>query len=91
MDVTVSRSGGFAGLSVRWRVHVDDQPDAETWYLLIASIPWDDVPETEAQPDRFTYRIECRPHEARLADRQLDGPWRELVDRVQARGRRERA
>ncbi|MGW4927625.1 protealysin inhibitor emfourin [Agromyces sp. NPDC004153] len=83
MDVIVSRSGGLAGLRLTWEVRVDEQPDAEDWYLLIEEIPWSQPPPVPPEPDRFVYRIRCAPHEATLAERQLVGPWRELVDRVQ--------
>ncbi|TYL52312.1 protealysin inhibitor emfourin [Agromyces mariniharenae] len=83
MDVIVSRSGGLAGLRLTWEVRVDEQPDAEAWYLLIEEIPWGKPPPVPPEPDRFVYRIRCAPHEATLAERQLVGPWRELVDRVQ--------
>jgi hypothetical protein len=83
MDVIVSRSGGLAGLRLTWHVHVDDQPDRDDWYLLIEQLPWQQPPPAPPEPDRFVYRIRCEPHEATLAERQLTGPWRELVDRVQ--------
>jgi hypothetical protein len=132
MDVFVARSGGIAGIRLSWHVKVDDQPDADDWFLLIEEIPWNDVPPAPAEPDRFTWDIRCEPAEpqapgqqaseqqaseqqaseqqaseqqasepqateppaplppaplqkaaeATLAERQLTGPWRELVDRV---------
>jgi len=83
MDVIVSRSGGLAGLRLTWEVRVEEQPDADEWYLLIEEIPWSQPPPAPPEPDRFVYRIRCAPHEATLAERQLTGPWRRLVDRVQ--------
>ena len=83
MAVIVSRSGGLAGLRLTWVVRIDDQPDRDDWYLLIREIPWGRPPPAPPEPDRFVYRIRCEPHEATLAERQLTGPWRELVDRVQ--------
>ncbi|UOE44697.1 protealysin inhibitor emfourin [Agromyces larvae] len=83
MDVIVSRSGGLAGLRLVWEVAVDDRPDRDDWVLLIRRLPWQEVPPAPPEPDRFVYRIECAPHTATLAERQLTGPWRELVDRVQ--------
>ncbi|ANJ27502.1 protealysin inhibitor emfourin [Agromyces aureus] len=112
MDVFVARSGGLAGIRLTWHVKVDDQPDADDWFVLIEEIPWDDVPAAPAEPDRFTWDIRCEPaeatahaagttestaadpsadepkvdepkaNEATLAERQLTGPWRQLVDRV---------
>ena len=83
MDVIVSRSGGLAGLRLTWEVRVDEQPDADAWYVLIEEIPWSQPPPVPPEPDRYVYRIRCAPHEATLAERQLTGPWRRLVDRVQ--------
>ncbi|WP_394551594.1 protealysin inhibitor emfourin [Agromyces sp. MMS24-JH15] len=82
MDVIVSRSGGIAGIRLVWEVSVDDQPDRDDWVVLLAGIPWTAVPPAPPEPDRFVYRIVCEPHEATLAERQLIGPWRQLVDRV---------
>ena len=78
-----SRSGGLAGLRLTWEVRVEEQPDPREWYLLIDEIPWGEPRPVAPEPDRFVYRIRCEPHEATLADRQLTGPWRQLVDRVQ--------
>ncbi len=83
MDVIVSRSGGLAGLRLTWEVRVEEQPDPREWYLLIEELPWSEARPVPPEPDRFIYRIRCEPHEATLADRQLTGPWRQLVDRVQ--------
>lgn len=86
MRVIVSRSGGFAGLSVTWQLDVDEQPDPDSWRDLIDRLPWAHVASSAPQPDRYSYRIRCAPHDATLAEQQLEGPWRELVDRVQSHG-----
>jgi hypothetical protein len=85
MQVSVARSGGLAGLMLVWEVDVDRQPDRAEWEGLLADVPWNSAPAGTAapiEPDRFVYRIRCAPHEARLGERQLTGPWRVLVDRV---------
>ena len=86
MRVIVSRSGGFAGLRMTWQLDVDEQPDAQEWRMLIRRLPWSEGRATAPQPDRFSYRICCEPHEVTLAEQHLDGPWRELVDRVKSEG-----
>ena len=91
MDVIVSRSGGLAGLRLTWQVRVEEQPDPDDWYLLLEEIPWNQPPAVPPEPDRFVYRIRCPPREVTLAERQLVGPWRELVDRVQETTEPERA
>lgn len=83
MDVIVSRSGGLAGMRLTWEVRVDEQPDPDEWYILIDEIPWGQPPPLPPEPDRYVYDIRCEPHKATLAERQLTGPWRQLVDRVQ--------
>ena len=84
MKVIVSRSGGIAGIHITWEVQVDDQPDASTWTKLVDALPWDEVTQSDPKPDRYVYRIRCAPHEVVLGEPQVSGPWRELVDRVQA-------
>lgn len=84
MKVIVSRSGGIAGIRLTWEVQVEEQPDAPRWEALLDHLPWDEVGESEPAADRFQYRIRCAPHEVVLAEPQVSGPWRELVDRVRA-------
>jgi hypothetical protein len=84
MKVVVSRSGGLAGIRTTWEVEVDAQPDAADWASLIAALPWAEAAERAPQPDRFVYRIRCPPHEVVLAEPQVRGPWKELVERVKA-------
>lgn len=78
----MTRSGGFAGLSRQWAVVVDDQQDRDAWQRLIDSLPWDDRPRTAPQPDRYVYRIRVSRRQITLPEQKLDGPWRELVERV---------
>lgn len=86
MIVTVIRSGGFAGISRQWSVRVDEQPDEDQWRELIDRLPWDRVATTDDEPDRYSYRVRCDPREAVIPERSLDGPWRELVEKVQVTG-----
>jgi hypothetical protein len=67
MKVTVTRSGGFAGLARRWQVFVEREPDEEAWILLLRQLPWDDVAQEPAQPDRYLYRINCEPRKTASA------------------------
>ncbi|MET1052637.1 MAG: protealysin inhibitor emfourin [Mycetocola sp.] len=98
MKVTVTRSGGFAGLSRRWQVLIEREPDEEAWLGLLSTLPWDEVPRDAPQPDRYLYRINCEPddgvspepREAVIPEQDLTGAWRELVDRVRERDEQER-
>jgi hypothetical protein len=82
MKVSVTRSGGFAGLSRTWAVTVDEQPDADAWNNLLNQLPWNERTTTAPQPDRFVYEIRYSRRRVTLPEQQLTGPWRELVDRV---------
>ncbi|QYF74243.1 protealysin inhibitor emfourin [Cryobacterium sp. PAMC25264] len=84
MKVVVSRSGGIAGLRVTWDVQVDEQPDAAAWMQFLDTLPWDETEGTAPEPDRYVYRIRCAPHEVVLAEPQVQGAWKDLVDRVRA-------
>jgi hypothetical protein len=76
VKVTVTRSGGFAGLTRRWSTELDEEG-------LIDALPWDQRPRRAPEPDRFVYVIRVSRRRIRLPESQLDGPWRELVERVQ--------
>lgn len=83
--VSVTRSGGFAGVRRSWVVVIDDQPDSEAWNELLGRIPWDNRPRrtaTAPQPDRFIYVIRYSRRRVTLPEQLVTGPWRELVDRV---------
>jgi len=88
MKVVVSRSGGIAGLRVTWDVQVDEQPDAAAWVQFLQELPWDEAEDITPAPDRFVYRIRCAPHEVVLAEPQVNGAWRDLIDRVRAASER---
>ena len=88
MRITITRSGGFAGLTQEWSVQIDDgSADEEQWRELIERLPWDRamrprVGAPTGEADRFVYRVRCAGREATIPERRLTGPWRELVDRV---------
>jgi len=89
--VTVVRTGGLAGLSRRWHAVGGEESDL---VALVYRCPWDDCGEDAAAPegaDRFTWSVSavCGSEErhAELAEHDLDGPWRELVDAVRERAR----
>lgn len=84
--VTVTRTGGIAGMRREWTAEPPDD-EAPRWIALIDGCPWDAVAEYAGpDSDRFMWRIhaQCGPDErdARLADAQVRGPWRDLVDEV---------
>lgn len=89
MKVTVTRSGGFAGLTRVWSVQISNQPDEDQWQELIDRLPWE-ASATSEEPDRFIYRVRCAHKEATIPDRKFTGPWRELLERVQEASEDER-
>ena len=82
MRVTVTRSGGFGGLTLEWTVQLSDRPDEEQWRELLDRLPWDRFDVEEAEPDRFVYRVRCADREATIPERKFTGAWRELLDRI---------
>ncbi|SFR99902.1 hypothetical protein SAMN04487846_1321 [Microbacterium sp. cf046] len=89
--VTVTRTGGFAGLRRTWHA----QPDtAETpqWIALIDECPWDAAdpgrPIAPNGADLFMWRVDARcgdaARAAALADPEVQGPWRDLIDAVRS-------
>ena len=89
--VTVTRTGGIAGLRRTWRAQ-PDTAESSQWIALIDGCPWDaadparPIPPTGA--DRFVWHVDARcgdaAREAALADPEVQGPWRELIDAVRS-------
>ena len=89
--VTVTRTGGIAGLRRMWRAEAGAD-DASPWITLIEGCPWDALrfERFAAGADRFMWSVDarCGPQErqAELADSAVQGPWRELIDAVRDAG-----
>jgi hypothetical protein len=89
--VTVTRTGGFAGLRRTWRAQ-PDTAEAPQWIALIDGCPWDAAdPDRVIAPtgaDRFVWRVDARcgdaARAAALADPEVHGPWRDLIDAVRS-------
>ncbi|GAA4284336.1 hypothetical protein GCM10022261_18670 [Brevibacterium daeguense] len=85
----MTRSGGFAGMRRSWSVQPKG-PDEHRWCRLLDACPWDEAEESRpgavGSPgaDRFVYAIETPEHSITLPESSLVGPWRELVEWVQA-------
>ncbi len=91
VSVTVTRTGGIAGLRRAWRAEADEAA-APTWIQLIEGCPWDAVADGRFHPgaDRFVWAVDARcgddERRAELADDDVRGPWRELIDAVREAG-----
>ena len=92
--VTVTRTGGFAGLRRTWHAEPDTS-ETPQWIALIDQCPWDAADPAKADPpvgaDRFVWFVDARcgdaAREAALADPDVRGPWRDLIDAVRAAGK----
>jgi hypothetical protein len=80
--ITVARTGGFAGLRREWSIEVSAPQDADRWRPIVEACPWDAADPTAATADGFVYDLRVADHAAVVAERELDGPWRQLVDEV---------
>ena len=90
MRITVSRSGGFAGMTRRGQVDVDAATDPAWWRSAAAgAVPLPD-PEDGAGPgavrDGFTWTIELGDQRAVLPDSAVRGPLREIAERTLTEG-----
>lgn len=85
--VMIVRSGGIAGLSRRWAVEAP-RADADRWITLVQECPWDECAPASPGADRFAWSVQATLadayHRADLADAQVRGPWRTLIDAVRA-------
>jgi hypothetical protein len=61
MNITVVRTGGFAGLHRTWRVDVDDQSRSalDEWIRILDACPWREGVDLDGDgvPDRFVFMI----------------------------------
>jgi len=93
VKIEITRSGGMAGLTRRWSLEVSPTEVEQRWLPLAeakAEVSDGDAPSAGAanpagiQRDAFTYRIAIGRIEVYLAERQLEDPWRELIERALA-------
>lgn len=81
----MTRTGGVSGLRRQWAVEAASDDEAQPWWPLVDACPWGS-PTEECDPDAvrdgFVYEVQANDREAMLAEKQVDGPWRDLVDAV---------
>lgn len=91
LSVVVERTGGFAGLTRRWSVTT--RPDDTTWTALLDACDWGEdgerrTPGEPAGADRFCWTVTASSaaaeRSAALAEHEVDGPWRALIDAVRS-------
>ncbi|MFT4219447.1 MAG: hypothetical protein QM611_02850 [Microbacterium sp.] len=93
VEVTVTRTGGVAGLRRQWRVE-PGADDAPRWVALIEDCPWDELPSASPPgADLFVWQVWARcvaddgervERDAELPDPRVQGPWLELIAAVRA-------
>ncbi|WP_433169032.1 protealysin inhibitor emfourin [Kribbella sp. CA-247076] len=86
MIVTVTRSGGFAGLTAHGELDTSFQPDAARLEAAVRALDQGRLGSGLPQPDRFVYRVEVRDGgDARhltVAEQDLDQTTAWLLERV---------
>ena len=94
MRIEVTRSGGFAGLTLRAEVDTDLVPDGHVLVALAADSGWGDGGTPTAADDSadlardvFVWRITVDSRPAVLTDSALSGTIRDLAERTLAEGR----
>lgn len=85
VEVTVVRSGGFAGLTREWSVAPGPDQRA-AWIELVDRCPWEQEPDEPEGADRYMWTVvatlDLRPRTAELSEHQVRGAWRDLIDAV---------
>lgn len=88
MIVTVTRSGGFAGLMAHGELDTTFQPDAARLEAAVRALDQGRLGSGMPQPDRFVYRVEVRDAPGSpathltVAEQDLDQTTAWLLDRV---------
>ncbi|WP_405058929.1 hypothetical protein OG474_40225 [Kribbella sp. NBC_01505] len=88
MIVTVTRSGGFAGLVAQGELDTSSAPDSEQLEAAVQALGTAELGSGRPQPDRYVYRLEVRatPDGAAthhtVAEQDLDASTAWLLERV---------
>ncbi|WP_350275990.1 protealysin inhibitor emfourin [Kribbella sp. HUAS MG21] len=88
MIVTVTRSGGFAGLIQQGELDTDGQPDADRLEAAVRALDARNLGTGRPQPDRYVYRLEVRDApdadatQHTVAEQDVDATTAWLLDRV---------
>lgn len=83
MEITITRTGGFAGLRRQWVVAVDQLTADRLVHQMGDGSPGAVLDGSPADRDRFTYVFAAGPHRIAIAESRLDGPWRALLERAE--------
>jgi hypothetical protein len=88
MIVTVTRTGGFAGLTTHGELDTASEPDAAEVEAAVHSLAGRSLGTGRPQPDRYVYRLEVRntadapPTHHTIAEQDVDESTAWLLGRV---------
>ena len=82
MIVTVTRTGGFAGLSRTGELDTAAVPDGDRVEQAVRALDTARIPDNQPQPDRYRYRLQAGETELTVAEQDLDPELAWLVNRV---------
>jgi hypothetical protein len=90
MIVSVTRSGGFAGLTKQGELDTSDQPDADRLEAAVRELGAKNLGTGRPQPDRYVYRLEVRDAsddpadvtQHTVAEQDVDETTAWLLDRI---------
>ncbi|QRX90626.1 protealysin inhibitor emfourin [Streptomyces noursei] len=83
MHIRVTRSGGFAGLTLHAELETSGRPDAAELERLATDAVTAAEPESSpVVPDGFEYEITVDDHTAHCADPHLTDAQRQLFERL---------
>ena len=82
MIVSVTRSGGFAGLMQHGELDTSAQPDADRLEAAVRALGTKHLGSGRPQPDRYVYRLEVQDASYTIAEQDLDETTAWLLDRV---------
>jgi hypothetical protein len=85
--VSVTRSGGFAGLTKQGELDTSSQPDADRLEAAVRELGAKNLGTGRPQPDRYVYRLEVRDAAAdvtqhTVAEQDVDATTAWLLDRI---------
>jgi hypothetical protein len=87
MHIVVRRSGGLAGIDRTWRVDTETVDDPEGWYDLVDTLPREEPGRRRGTvADDHLWTITVARTTVSVPGSRLEGPWADLVDRVQDEG-----
>ncbi len=90
MIVSVTRSGGFAGLTKQGELDTSGQPDADRLEAAVRELAAKDLGTGRPRPDRYVYRLEVRDAandaddvtQHTVAEQDVDATTAWLLDRI---------